>query len=65
MHESKGLAPGTVASVYRTFSKIMRTAVVEGVVVKSPCVGIDLPREHGHEEMKFLTPEQVSPWPTP
>ena len=37
----------------------MRTAEVDGLISRSPCIGIELPAETSHEEMHFLSPEQV------
>ena len=55
-----GLAPSTVKATYLTFSQIMRTAEVDRLIVRSPCIGIELPAEESHEEMRFLDPEQVT-----
>ena len=57
--EKEGLAPGTINGIYRTFSKIMKTAVIDGFVSRSPCIGIDLPKQTSHEEMSFMDPDQV------
>lgn len=57
--EKEGLAPGTINGIYRTFSKILKTAVIDGLIPRSPCIGIDLPKQTSHEEMKFLDPDQV------
>ena len=57
--QDAGLAPGTIAGIYRTFSKIMKTAVIDDLISRSPCVGIDLPKQTTHEEMRFLEPAQV------
>jgi integrase len=37
----------------------MKTAVIDGLISRSPCIGIDLPKQTSHEEMKFLEPAQV------
>ena len=55
-----GLSAGTVRAVYSTFSRIMRHAVIDSVIVRSPCVGISLPRDTGGEEMRFLSPEEIN-----
>jgi integrase len=57
--EKEGLAPGTINGIYRTFSKILKTAVIDGLISRSPCIGIDLPKQTSHEEMRFLDPDQV------
>ncbi len=57
--ENEGLAPGMMKGVYRAFSKILKTSVIDGLFPPSPCIWIDLPKQTFHEEMRFLTPEQV------
>ena len=57
--EKEGLAPGTINGIYRTFSKIMKTAVIDDLIPRSPCIGIDLPKQTSHEEMRFMDPAQV------
>jgi integrase len=49
-----------VGSIYRTFSKIMRTAETDRLIARTPCLGIDLPRDDRHEEMRFLGPEEIA-----
>jgi site-specific recombinase XerD len=55
----KGLAPSTVAGIYRVFGRIMSTAETDGVVPRTPCRGIRLPRQTSNTEQCFLTPEEV------
>ena len=55
----KGLAPSTVAAIYRVFSRILATAETDGVIPRTPCRGIRLPRQASHTEQHFLTPEEV------
>lgn len=57
--QDDGLAAATIVGVYRTFSKIMKTAVIDGYIGRSPCIGIDLPKQTSHEEMRFLEPAQI------
>lgn len=45
--------------VYRTFFKLLKTAVIDGLIGRSPCLGIDLPKQTSHEEMRFLDPAQI------
>lgn len=54
-----GRAPATVASVYRTFSTIMRTAEIDRVVARTPCLGTKLPKDDRREEMLFLDADEV------
>ncbi|MGH2827770.1 MAG: tyrosine-type recombinase/integrase [Actinomycetota bacterium] len=57
--QSRGLAPATLIAAYRVFAKIMRTAEVDRVITRSPCIGIDLPRDTAHQEMRFLDPDEI------
>jgi integrase len=57
---ASGLAPGTVKATYRTLSQVLRQAALDKLIAESPCVGVTLPRERQHEEMHFLSPEQVN-----
>ncbi|MFN2489886.1 MAG: tyrosine-type recombinase/integrase [Actinomycetota bacterium] len=57
---AQGLAPATIRAAYRTFAQIMRTAEIDGVIRRSPCIGIELPAETSTEEMHFLSPTQVA-----
>ncbi len=54
-----GLASSTIVGVYRTFSKILKIAVIDGLISRSPCVGIDLPKQTSPDEMRFLEPAQI------
>jgi len=54
------LAPSTVKATFLTFGQIMRTAEVDGLISRSPCIGIALPAETSHEEMHFLSVDQVA-----
>jgi integrase len=55
----KGLAPSTVAGIYRVFSRIMYTAETDGVVPRTPCRGIRLPRQTSSTEQCFLGADEV------
>jgi integrase len=56
----KQLAAGTVTAAYRTLGKIIRTAEIDGHIVRSPLLGIDLPKEVARADMTFLTAAQVA-----
>jgi integrase len=56
---ASNLSPATVSAIFRTLAKIMTTAERDGVITKSPCVGVDLPKSETHEEMRFFTPEEI------
>ncbi len=38
---------------------IMTAATIDGLIARSLCIGIVLPRETHHQEMRYLTPAQV------
>jgi integrase len=57
--DAEGYAPATVKKAYQILGKIMRSAVDAGLILDSPCRGIELP-EIEVEEMRFLTPEEVA-----
>lgn len=57
---SKGLAPSTVKATYLTFGQIVRTAEIDGLIRRSPCLGIELPADNSRAEMHFLTAAQVA-----
>jgi len=54
----KGLAPRSIETVYVIFASIMRGAVRDGYIRKTPCVDIRLP-EVSSTLVRLLTPEQV------
>ena len=54
----KGLAPATIETIYVIFASIMRGAVRDGYIRKTPCVDIKLP-EIPKTVVRLLTPEQV------
>ena len=55
----KGLAPTTVGAVYRVFGRILSTAETDGVIPRTPCRGIRLPRQTTSTEQCFLNPDEV------
>jgi integrase len=54
----KGLAPRTVETIYVIFSSIMRGAVRDGYLRKTPCVDIRLP-EVAKTHVQLLSPREV------
>jgi integrase len=54
----KGLAPSTIENSYVIFASIMRGAVRDGYIRKTPCVDIRLP-EISKTIVRLLTPAQV------
>lgn len=54
----KGLAPRTIETIYVVFASIMRGAVRDGYIRKTPCADIRLP-EVGKTTVRLLTPAQV------
>lgn len=53
------LSPATVRAIYLVFSQIMKTATIDRYISRSPCVGVSLPPLGSHEEMHFLSAEEV------
>lgn len=57
---AKGLAPSTVRAIYRTLGQILRTAEIDGLIARSPCLGVELPAETSTEEMRFLSASEIA-----
>jgi integrase len=53
------LAPSTVESYYRVLAAVMRSAVSDELIRKTPCTGITLPKRAGNGALVPLTVEQV------
>jgi len=58
LQSGKGLAPRTIETIYVIFASIMRGAVRDGYIRKTPCVDIRLP-EISKTIVRLLTPAQV------
>ena len=56
----KGLEAATVRPVYFLLRSIMATAVADGLIARTPCIGVDLPSEEQGKEMLFLTPAELA-----
>ena len=56
---AQGLAPSTVAKCYQVLGKVMAAAVDAGLIARSPCRAIKLPRVE-RESPRFLTPAEVA-----
>ena len=55
-----GLAAATVNATYRTFARIMKMAEIDGLIARSPCIGVSLAKETSHQEMRFLDHAEVA-----
>jgi integrase len=55
-----GLSPSTVVAIYGVLRRIMRTAEIDGLIHRTPCLGISLPKETSHQEMHFLDHSEVA-----
>lgn len=55
----RGLSASRVRQAYVLLSAMMTAAVEDGVIVKSPCMGVKLPRLP-RRELTYLTPAQVA-----
>jgi integrase len=54
----QGLKPSTVRTVYQRFSRVMTTAVDAGMIARTPCRRIKLPKVD-QEEIRFLSPADI------
>lgn len=58
---ASGLAPSTIKAIYLTFGQVMRTAEIDRVIPRTPCIGIELPADIGPDrEQHYLTPEEIA-----
>ena len=53
-----GYAPATIRKAYQLLGRIFSDAVQAGLIVRSPCRNITLPRVEG-SEMRFLSPDEI------
>ncbi len=56
--ESRGYAPATIAKAYQILSRAFRVAVTDGLIPRSPCREIKLPKVES-DEKRFLSPAEV------
>ena len=56
---ASGLAPGTVRQAYVVLSQILSAAETNGLINRSPAVGVKLPSP-AREEQRYLTADQVA-----
>jgi integrase len=56
--ENRGYSPATIAKAYQIVSRCFRVAVSDGVVPRTPCRDIKLPR-NDRDERRFLSPTEV------
>jgi integrase len=54
-----GLSAGTVRAVYSSFSRLMKQIAVDGLIPRTPCYGIALPKDTVERELHFLEPAQI------
>jgi integrase len=54
------LDPSTVRPIYFLLRQVMATAVTDGLMPRTPCVGVELPAEEQGNEMLFLNPEELA-----
>ncbi len=57
---AQGLAPASVHAIYQIAVQIFEQAVIDDLISRSPCRGIELPSDRNREEMLFLSAEQVN-----
>ena len=56
--DADGYAPATIRKAYQLLGRIFSDAVQAGLIVRSPCRNITLPRIEG-SEMRFLSPDEI------
>jgi len=56
--DSQGYAPATIRKAYQLLGRIFSDAVQAGLIVRSPCHNITLPRVES-SEMRFLSPDEI------
>jgi integrase len=55
-----GMAPDTARKVLQVLAQIFRQAEIDRLISRSPIIGIELPRAVAHQEMRFLTADEVA-----
>jgi len=55
----QGVAPNTIRAISSTLGRIVKTAVRDGLIGRSPCDGVEMPRAGVAAEMRFLTAAEV------
>lgn len=56
--KDQGYAPGTIAKAYQILSRAFRVAVADGLIARTPCREITLPK-NDRDEKRFLTPAEA------
>jgi integrase len=56
--DTDGYAPATIRKAYQLLDRIFSDAVQAGLIIRSPCHNITLPRVEG-SEMRFLSPDEI------
>lgn len=56
--ERRGYAPATIGKAYQILGRIFRVAVTDGLIPRSPCREIKLPKNETGEK-RFLSPNEV------
>ncbi|KAA3636521.1 MAG: site-specific integrase [Armatimonadetes bacterium] len=58
--DAAGYAPATVRKAYQLLSAAMDAAVESGLIGRSPCRGVDLPRLETRSTIRFLEPAEIN-----
>ncbi len=56
--EQRGYAPATISKAYQIVSRAFRVAVTDGIITRSPCREVKLPKIETPER-RFLSPGEV------
>ena len=62
--DADGYSPATIRKAYQLLGRIFSDAVQAGLIVRSPCLTITLPRVES-SEMRFLSPDEIGTSRTP
>ncbi len=55
-----GLAPSTVRATYNALAAVLRQAEADRLIVRSPCVEVQMPRDRANSEERFLEPANIA-----
>jgi len=58
--DAAGYAPATVHKAYQLFAAAMDAAVESGLIGRSPCRGVNLPRLETRATIRYLEPTEVN-----
>lgn len=60
LNESEGYAKSTIDKAFTYINSIMEKAVINNLINRNPCLGVEKPKGREKEERRSLTPEEIS-----